>query len=122
MREGIHRFNAAGMDGLGDRPGAGRKPRLTESEGSAMIALVATLPPGRLPSQADGTSEATDPALGAYWTLDSLVSAAHAQGIRVVRSQLRRILLAEGVRWRKPRSWATSPDPNFAPKGSRSSR
>ena len=34
VRERIHRFNAEGIDGLGDRPGAGRKPRLTETERS----------------------------------------------------------------------------------------
>ena len=27
VRERIKRFNAEGLDGLGDRPGAGRKPR-----------------------------------------------------------------------------------------------
>jgi len=26
----LHRFNAEGIDGLGYRPGAGRKPRITE--------------------------------------------------------------------------------------------
>jgi transposase len=122
VRERIARFNAAGVDGLGDRPGAGRKPRLTEAERSALIALVASPPPGRLLRQADGTLESTTPQAGAYWTLDSLVSAAHAQRIQVGRSQVRRILLAEGVRWRQPRSWATSTDPDFGPKGRRSSR
>src|SRR5712692_1652371 len=39
VRERIVRFNAEGIDGLGDRPGAGRKPRLTEAERSQMIAL-----------------------------------------------------------------------------------
>jgi hypothetical protein len=34
----------------------------------------------------------------------------------VGRSQVRRILLAEKVRWRRTRSWATSTDPEFAPK------
>src|SRR6266498_50450 len=36
--------------------------------------------------------------------------------IAVARSQVRRILLAERVRWRRTRSWATSTDPDFAPK------
>jgi len=30
VRKRLHRFNAEGIDGLGDRPGAGRKPRITE--------------------------------------------------------------------------------------------
>ena len=103
-RERIQRFNAAGVDGLGDRPSAGRKAKLTEGERRAMIVLVATPQPGRLLSQADGTLAVTDPASGAHWTLDSLVVAAHAKGIQVARSPVRRILLAEGVRWRTPRS------------------
>jgi hypothetical protein len=35
----------------------------------------------------------------------------------VGRSQLRRILRAEKVRWRRTRSRATSTGPDFAPKG-----
>ena len=31
VRERLVRFNAEGLNGLGDRPGAGRKPRLTEA-------------------------------------------------------------------------------------------
>jgi sulfite reductase (ferredoxin) len=46
---------------------------------------------------------------------DDEVVASHV-GIDIARSQVRRILLAEGVRWRRPRSWATSPDPEFVPK------
>jgi len=37
-------------------------------------------------------------------------------GIEVGRSQVRRILLAEGVRWRRRRPWAESADPEFVPK------
>ena len=73
VRRWLHRFNAAGLDGLGDRSGAGRKRRITEAQRSHIIA--------------------------------------------VGRSQVRRILLAEKVRWRRTRSWATSTDPEFAPKG-----
>ena len=43
-----HRFNVEGIDGLVDRPGAGRKPRITEDERSRIIALVSKDPPGRL--------------------------------------------------------------------------
>ena len=122
VRERITRFNTAGLDGLGDRPGTGRKPRLTEAERSRLIALVAETPPGRLVRQDDGTLGAADPPQAAHWTLDALTAAAQARGIRVARSQVRRILRAERVRWRQPRSWATSTDPDFAPKGRRSSR
>ena len=120
VRERLARFNAEGLDGLGDRPGAGRKPRLTEEERSRIIALVTAEPPGRLVWDGHGMV-APRPDQPAHWSLDALAAAAHERGIRVGRSQVRRILKAEGVRWRPPRSWATSTDPEFAPKGRGSS-
>ncbi|HEX5302083.1 MAG TPA: helix-turn-helix domain-containing protein [Streptosporangiaceae bacterium] len=48
VRRWLHRFNAVGLDGLGDRPGAGRKRRITEVQRSAIIALARSVPPGRL--------------------------------------------------------------------------
>jgi transposase len=122
VRERLLRFNAEGLDGLGDRPGPGRNPRLTEAERSTSVGLVATQPPGRLVTPADGALVATDLEREAHWTLDALTAAAQERGIRVHRSQVRRILVREGVRWRRPRAWATSTDPDFAPKGRRSSR
>ena len=121
VRERIVRFNAAGIDGFGDRPGAGRTRRITEAERSQVIALVATEPPGRLVRQADGTLAAADEDAPAHWTLDSMTAAAHTRGITISRSQVRRILLAEKVRWRRSHAWAESPDPEFVPKGRRSS-
>jgi len=53
----------------------------------------------------------------AQWTLDTLAQAARDAVITVGRSQVRRILLAEKVRWRRTRSWVASTDPEFAPKG-----
>jgi transposase len=122
VRERIARFNVEGLDGLGDRPGAGRKPRLTEAERSRLIALVAETPPGRPVRQADGSLAPADETQAAHWTLDTLTAAARARGIAIARSQVRRILLTEQVRWRQPRSWASSTDPEFAPKGQPSSR
>lgn len=46
VRKRVRRFNAEGIGGLGDRPGAGRKPRITEDERSRIIALVSKDPPG----------------------------------------------------------------------------
>ena len=117
VRERIHRFNEEGLDGLGDRPGAGRKRRITETERSLIISLVGTDPPGKLVRGAGGELEANDEEKEAHWTLDALTDAAQARGIIVGRSQVRRILAAEGVRWRYARSWAESEDPEFAPKG-----
>jgi transposase len=120
VRRWLHRFNAAGIDGLGNRPGVGRKRRITEAERSAIIALARSEPPGRLARDADGELSAGDEDGPAQWTLDTLAQAARDRGIAVGRSQVRRILLAEKVRWRRTRSRATSTDPEFAPKGPRS--
>jgi transposase len=121
VRERLHRFNAEGVDGLGDRPGPGRPRRLTEHERGRIIALARSQPPGRLHQGGEGLLPPAQPAAAAHWTLDALAQAAQAEGIRVGRSQVRRILLSERVRWRPTRSWATSTDPDFAPKGRRSS-
>src|SRR3954468_3943943 len=112
----LARFAAEGLDGLGDRPGAGRKPRIGQEQRSQLIALVADPPPGRLVRDGAGELTAADPDGAAVWTLDALTAAARAAGIDIARSQVRRILLAEGVRWRRPRSWASSADPEFVPK------
>jgi transposase len=122
VRERFERFCSEGIDGLTNRPGAGRKARLTERERSQLIALVAQTPPGRPVRLADGQFVAEHPTQPTQWSLDALVSAAHEAGIAIKRSQVRRILLKEGVRWRQVRSWAISKDPNFVPKGRRSSR
>jgi transposase len=117
VRRWLHRFNAAGVDGLGNRPGCGRRRRITEAERSRIIALARSLPPGQLARDATGELSADDERGPAQWTLDTLSQAARDTGIQVGRSQVRRILLAEKVRWRRTRSWATSTDPEFAPKG-----
>jgi transposase len=117
VRERFHRFNQEGLDGLGDRAGAGRKPRITEQERSKIIALVSNEPPGRLLTEADGVMRVEDETKAAYWTLDALAEAARGMGIRVGRSQVRRILFREGIRWRDIRPWAQSSDPEFVPKG-----
>jgi transposase len=120
VRRWLHRFNAAGLDGLGDRSGAGRKRRITEAQRSAIIAMARSVPSGRLARDAAGELSADDEDGPAQWTLDTLAQAARDAGITVGRSQVRRILLAEKVRWRRTRSWATSTDPEFAPKGPQS--
>jgi transposase len=118
----LHRFNAHGLDGLGDLPRSGRPRRPSGLERGRIIALVASDPPGRLRRQPDGSLVAADAQQPAQWTLDALAAAAQAEGIAVGRSQVRRILVGEGVRWRTVRSWSRSGDPDFAPKGSPSSR
>ncbi len=121
VRARIHRFNAEGIDGLADRSRTGRRPRLTELERSKIIALVAKNPPGKLLTEPDGVLRAEDETKAAYWTLDALAEAAREISIGISRSQVRRILLREGVRWRNTRPWAQSSDPEFVPKDRRSS-
>ena len=117
----LHRFNAAGLDGLADLPRPGAPRRLTERERGRIIQLARSEPPGRLHQGGEGLLAPAQPQAPAHWTLDTLTEAAQAEGIRVGRSQVRQILLAEGARWRGTRSWTTSTDPEFVPKEPRSS-
>src|SRR5207302_211319 len=87
----------------------------------AFTALPSQPPPGRLVTQRDGTMVARDENGSAQWSLDALAQAAKEAGIRVKRSQIRRILLKEGVRWRHTHSWGTPRDKDFVPKEPRSS-
>src|SRR5215213_10879558 len=104
VRERIHRFNDEGFDGLGDRPGAGRKRRITETERSLIIWLVGTHPPGRLLRGAGGELEATDEQREAHWTLDALTTAARGrrEGFAVVR-------YCSKNRLNKPNPWIVPP-------------
>jgi transposase len=122
VRTRLHAFNDRGLDGLGIKPGSGRKPRLTHLERGTILALVKLPPPGKPTYELTGELAAPDPDAEPEWTLDTLTAAARQRGIRVARSQVRRIFLREGVRWRRTRPWATSKDPDFAPQGRGSSR
>lgn len=122
VRERLARFNAEGIDGLGDRPGAGRKPRLRERERGVVIALARSDPPGQMVRRGDGALDPGHPDKEAQWSLDALTAAARDRGIVIARSQVRRILTKEGVRWRRTHTWATSEDPAFVPQGHGSSR
>jgi transposase len=126
VRERFQAFQARGLDGLGMKPGSGRKPRLSEAERSAVIALAASPPPGRLVTSSDGTLAPAGAEGGdvSEWSLDALAAAAQTQGIQIGRSQVRRILRQEGVRWRRPHSWGSTTAKgakDCAPKERRSS-
>jgi transposase len=122
VRDRLHAFNERGLEGLGMKPGSGRKPRLREQERSAILALVKAPPLGKPTYELTGELAAPDPAGELEWTLDTLTAAAQQLGIQVARSQVRRIFRREGVRWRRTRLWATSKDPDFVPKDPASSR
>src|SRR3954454_2866758 len=83
---------------------------------SRLPPLVSGPPPGRGVRDGAGELRPADAAGPAVWTLDALTAAARAAGIDIARSQVRRIVLAEGVLWRRPRWWAASADPEFGPK------
>jgi transposase len=117
----LHRFNTGGVDALADLPRPGVPRRISEHQRGRIIALARSQPPGRLAQGGEGLRAPDQPEAPATWTLDTLTQAARAEGIRVGRSQVRRILLAERMRWRRTRSWTTSTDPDFAPKQRRSS-
>jgi len=120
VRRRLHRFETEGIEGLGDRPKAGRPRRLTTADDSRIIALVRQAPPGRLERRAD-EMVARDEEGSAQWSLDALAQAAKEVGIAVKRSQIRRISLREGVRWRHTHSWGNRSDPDFVrnPNGGR---
>lgn len=82
VRERLHRFNAEGVDGLGDRPGPGRPRRLTETERGRIIALARSAPPGRLHQGGQGLLPPAQPEAPAHWTLDTLTEAAQAEASR----------------------------------------
>jgi transposase len=121
VRRRLHRFDAEGIEGLGDRPKPGRPRRLTAEDDSKLIALARQAPPGRLVTQEDGTLVARDEQGSAQWSLNALAQAAKEVGVLVKRSQIRTILQREGVRWRQTHSWGTPRDKDFVPKGPRSS-
>ena len=116
VRRWLHRFNAAGLTGSATAlaPGAsGGSPRRSGRPSSRWPARCR---PGGWPATGPGSCPPTMSA-AAQWTLDTLAEAARDAGIAVGRSQVRRILRAEKVRWRRTHSWTTSTDPEFAPKG-----
>jgi transposase len=121
VRRRLHRFDVEGIEGLGDRPKAGRPPRLTMEDDSRLIALVRQAPPGRLVTQRDGTMVARDEEREAQWSLNALAQAAREAGIPVKRSQIRTILRRAGVGFRQTHSWGTPRDKDFGrnPNGGR---
>lgn len=94
VRRRLHRFNAEGIEGLGDRPTAGRPRRLTTEDDSRIIALARSTPPGKFERLSDGSLDARNEQGAAQWSLDTLAQAAKEAGIQVKRSQIQPDLLA----------------------------
>jgi transposase len=98
VRERLQAFHDRGFDGLGMKPGGGRKPRLTEQERSTILYLVQLPPPGKPTYEPTGELHVDDPQGEVEWTLDALTAMARQKGIQVARSQVRRIFRQERVR------------------------
>ena len=109
VRHWLKRFNARGLQGLGEDVRTGRPPTYSAGQRSAVINTALTRP-------AD---------LGlpfASWTLDRLVAYLGERGIAMRRSRISEILVREGLRWRHEETWfGERVDPDFARKRGRSS-
>lgn len=117
VRRRLHHFNTEGIEGLGDRPRPGRPRRLTAEDDSQIIVLARSAPPGKLERLSSGELDVREVKGAAHWSLDTLTEEAQKAGIQIKRSQVRRICLREGVRWRRTHSWGESDDKDFVPKG-----
>jgi transposase len=93
VRAWVKRFNAEGLDGLADRPRAGRPAAYGPDVVGEVLAAALTKPD----------------ALGlpfACWTLDRLAAYLNeAKGIPIKRSRIDELLVAEGLRWRTQETW-----------------
>jgi transposase len=107
VRDWIRRFDAHGLAGLADAPRPGRPHIYAEDQRSRVIAKARSVPP---------KPEGDDLPPPCHWTLDELQRALHKEGLPIKRSQIRRILKAEHIKWQKPRTWLESDDPHFAEK------
>lgn len=103
VRLWLKRFNEKGADGLEDAPRSGRPATYSSDEVGAVIAASLTDPQSlALPF--------------ASWTLDRLTAYLHeVKELRISRSRVGAILLAEGLRWRTQETWfgerAAAPSP-----------
>ncbi len=107
VRDWIRRFDADGIAGLEDAPRSGRPYKYVEDQRSRVIAKARSVPPKPEGDEVPSTC---------HWTLDQLQQELNKEGLLIKRSQIRRILKAEHIKWQKPRTWLESDDPHFAEK------
>jgi transposase len=105
VRTWLTRFNAAGLDGLQDRPRAGRPVTYPPAQVAAVIATALTDP-----------RQLHQPF--ACWTLDRLATYLNEEKqIAIKRSRIDELLIAEGLRWRTHETWfGERVDPECAQK------
>jgi transposase len=107
VRQRIQRFAVEGLAGLDDAPRTGRPRTYTEDVYSQVVAKARELPPRPAEAEVPPTC---------HWTLDRLQAELAKDGLTIKRSQIRRLLKAEHIKWQKPRTWLESTDPDFAEK------
>jgi transposase len=112
VRDWIRRFDANGLAGLEDAPRSGRPHKYVEDQRSRVIAKARSVPP-----KPEG--DVVPPTC--HWTLNQLQKELNKEGLPIKRSQIRRILKAEHIKWQRPRTWLDSDDPQFAQKRGSSS-
>src|SRR5690348_15274307 len=106
VRKRLHRFNEQGLLGLEEAPRSGR-PATYQPELVGEIIQTALSRPTDLGEEGYST-----------WTLDRLVDYLYrVKGIRMQRSRISEIFIAEGLSWRHEESWfGERVDPDFAKK------
>ncbi len=106
VRNRLHRFNEQGLLGLEEAPRSGR-PATYQPELVSEIIQTALSRPQDLGEEDYAT-----------WTLDRLVDYLHrVKGIRMKRSRISEIFIAEGLSWRHEETWfGDRVDPDFAKK------
>ncbi len=111
VRRWIHRFDRHGVEGLADRPRAGRPALYTPEQIGEVVATSLTDP------QTLGLPFAS-------WTLDRLAAYLNEEkDLPIKRSRIGELLQAEGLRWREQETWfGERVDPAFAEKRGPSSR
>src|SRR5258706_5993863 len=103
VRQWLKRFETAGVAGLEDAPRSGRPPTYRPDETNRVIAKARSLPPKPQHPQQEA-QDAQEP-VTCHWTLDRLQAELAKEGIAIKRSQLRRLLKAEHIKWQRPRTW-----------------
>jgi transposase len=111
VRLRLKRFNEQGLAGLDEAPRSGRPTTYTPEEVSAVIQTALSKP------QDVGEDYA-------MWTLDRLADyLQRVKGIRMKRSRISEIFIAEGLSWRHDETWfGERVDPDFAKKRGPSKR
>src|SRR6266487_6797356 len=106
VRNRLHRFNEQGLQGLEEAPRSGRPVTYEPALVSEIIQTALSRP------QDLGEEGYTT------WTLDRLVDYLHrVKGIRMKRSRISEIFIAEGLSWRHEETWfGDRVDPDFAKK------